>query len=71
MGWKKITLITAAAVSAVYLLLSIPVTDVVPVSGAGKTSFAWNQNQMWQALERRFREARSAGCPAVDHVRKA
>ncbi|KPK34358.1 MAG: hypothetical protein AMK70_07650 [Nitrospira bacterium SG8_35_1] len=66
MGWKKIGLITAAAVSAAYLLLSIPVTDVVPVSGAGKTSFAWNQNQMWQALERRFREARSAGCPAVD-----
>jgi hypothetical protein len=33
--------------------------------GAGKQSFAWNQNQMWQALEARFRDARSAGCPAT------
>ncbi|UCE70978.1 MAG: hypothetical protein JSU99_06670, partial [Nitrospiraceae bacterium] len=65
MGWKKITLIVVAAAAAAYLLLSIPGSDVVQVKGAGNTSFVWNQNEMWQALERRFREARSAGCPAV------
>ena len=30
--------------------------------GAGNTPFAWNQNAIWQALEARFRDVRSAGC---------
>jgi len=59
---KKIALIVAAAISVMYLLLSIPARDAPQMRGAGNKPFAWNQNQVWQALETRFRAARSAGC---------
>jgi hypothetical protein len=65
MRLKKIVLILVAAVAVAYLLLSIPPEDTPQMSGAGKKSFAWNQNQIWQALEVRFRDARSVGCPGT------
>ena len=62
MRLNKIVLIVVAGMVAAYLVLSIPGKDAPQMSGAGRQSFAWNQNQMWQALETRFRNARSAGC---------
>ena len=62
MRLNKIALIVVAGIAAAYLVLSIPGKDTPQMSGAGKQSFAWNQNEMWQALEARFRNARSAGC---------
>lgn len=61
--FKKNTLIVAVALLLLSGMLSIPAEDTPQMSGAGKTSFAWNQNEMWQALEARFRDAGSAGCP--------
>ena len=63
---KRIALISAAVLSTLYILLSIPAKEAVQATGAGKPSFAWNQDEMWRALETRFREARDAGCSAVD-----
>ena len=63
MRLNKIALIVVAGMVAAYLVLSIPGKDDLQMRGAGKQSFAWNQNQMWLALEARFRNARSAGCP--------
>ena len=66
MRWKKIILIAMLILLLLYGMLSIPVKDTPQMSGAGKQSFAWNQNEMWQALEAKFRDARSAGCPAAE-----
>ncbi len=63
MKWKKILLLLGIALGALYLLLSIPVTDTVRAKGAGKKSFAWNQDEAWRALEAKFRQTRSSGCP--------
>ncbi len=62
MGLKKKGLILLIAVTAVYLLLSIPAKDTPQTSGAGSASFAWDQDEMWESLEAGFREARTAGC---------
>ncbi len=61
--FKKNILIVAVALFLFSGMLSIPADDTPQMSGASKTSFAWNQDEMWQALEARFRGARSAGCP--------
>lgn len=45
--------------------LSIATGDMPEKIGAGTTPFAWNQNEVWQELETRFRDVRSAGCPTV------
>ncbi|MBP1747576.1 MAG: hypothetical protein H6Q52_115 [Deltaproteobacteria bacterium] len=42
--------------------LSIADGDTPQKTGAGAAVFAWNQNAVWQALEARFRDVRSAGC---------
>ena len=62
MRTKKIVLITVVCIVAAYLLLSIPPGAAPKMQGAGKQSFAWNQNQVWQALEAKFRNARMSGC---------
>ncbi len=66
MSRKKIILITAIAVVVVFIALSIPGKDIPQMSGAGNTPFAWNRNQMWQALESSFRDARTVGCPGIE-----
>ena len=63
MRLSKIALIAVAGIVAAYLVLSIPGKDAPQMRGAGKQAFAWNQNEIWKALEARFRDARSAGCP--------
>ena len=62
---KKIILSVAVAFLLLYGILSIPAGDTPRMRGADKQPFVWNQNDMWQALEARFLEARSAGCPGV------
>jgi hypothetical protein len=62
MRLKKTALSLLVAAAAAFLLLSIPSGKTPQMSGAGKQSFAWNQDQVWQALEAKFRNARSAGC---------
>ena len=66
MRLKKIALIVVVAIVAAYIALSIPGKDTPQMRGAGKQAFAWDQNEMWQALEARFREARADGCPAME-----
>ncbi len=65
MKLKKNLIRLAIALVALYLVLSIPVTDTIRICGAGKKSFAWNQDEAWSALEAKFRQARSSGCPNV------
>ena len=45
--------------------MSIAAGDTAQKAGAGATPFAWNQNEVWKALETRFREVRAAGCPGA------
>lgn len=66
MRLKKIVLNVTIAVLLLYGILSVPAGVAPQLKGAGKPSFVWNQNEMWQALETRFRDARSAGCPRTD-----
>jgi hypothetical protein len=61
---EKIVLIITA-ILFLYGILSIPESDSPQLTGAGRPSFAWDQNEMWQTLEARFRDARSAGCPKI------
>lgn len=65
MRWKRNILIVVGTVVVLYGALSIPGDDIPGLSGAGNTPFAWNRNQMWQALETKFRSARAAGCLEV------
>lgn len=48
-----------------YVLLAIPVSDPPPPPPPHGTAFSWNQNERWQALEERFRRARTLGCAGV------
>jgi len=68
MRWKKIILIAMIILLLLYGMLSIPVNDTPQVSGAGKQSFAWNQNEIVAGTGGKFRDARSAGCPAVERL---
>ena len=62
MSIKKIALILASAFSAAYILLSIPLENTPQINGAGKESFAWNQDAYWNALESKYAELRQTGC---------
>lgn len=45
--------------------LSTAAGETAQNAGAGATPFAWNQNELWEALETRFRDVRDAGCPGA------
>ncbi len=49
--------------SAVFLLLAIPSSEpaIPPAAPAGR-AFVWNQDALWQSLERGFVAARASGC---------
>ncbi|MEI6154750.1 MAG: YiiX/YebB-like N1pC/P60 family cysteine hydrolase, partial [Deltaproteobacteria bacterium] len=63
--FKRNFIIAAVMLFLSHGMLSIAAEDTPRKIGAGKTPFAWNQNEMWQALETRFRDARAAGCPGA------
>ena len=64
--WRYRILIVAIAGVVLYGMLSMPAAQAPPVSGAGRPSFSWDQNEAWEMLETRFRGARSAGCSGVN-----
>lgn len=63
--WKNNLLIGVCTFFVLCAAIPIASGDTVPKRGAGATPFVWNQNEMWSALETRFRHVRSAGCPGV------
>lgn len=48
-----------------YLILLIPGSQYTPPVEKQTRPFSWNQDEIWQALERRFLSARQAGCTAL------
>ncbi len=62
---KKIMWIVLALV-LLYLLLSIPGPGPKPPAPSLKKAFLWNQDHMWSALEKKFREARELGCEKLE-----
>ncbi len=50
---------------AVLFALLVPWPEARPSPPAAGTPFAWHQDERWQALEARFRSARSTGCAAL------
>ena len=58
---------TGLAVAALYgiLLIPEPAPPPPPPAPATERRFQWNQNELWLALERRFRNAGALGCERV------
>lgn len=71
---RRLALISLASLAGLYLALLVPdaapVIPPAPSTGASAGAFAWQRDEFWDALERRFREARQTGCsdllPRVD-----
>lgn len=47
---------------ALYLILLIPDASPPTPPAGDKEPFAWNRDEYWMLLEKRFKEARAAGC---------
>ena len=58
---------TGLAVAALYgiLLIPEPAPPPPPPAPATERRFQWNQNELWLALEQRFRDAGALGCGRV------
>jgi hypothetical protein len=55
--------VIGAVGAGVLLLLTVPAPGPrVPDAPSGGGAFAWNQDSVWQALEREFAAARAGGC---------
>jgi len=55
-----------AAVAGLLLVLAIPGPEPDPPPAPARgTSFAWDRDALWQALEARFQDLRDGGCPAA------
>lgn len=67
MGTRRIksTLIVLIAFILLLSASSAAAAQAPEKTGAGATPFVWDQNAVWQELEKRFRDVRSAGCPGV------
>jgi Permuted papain-like amidase enzyme, YaeF/YiiX, C92 family len=63
-GWRPVTR-AATLAAALAALLAIPWPAPAPPAAAGRTPFAWRQDERWRALETAFRSARAAGCPGL------
>jgi hypothetical protein len=57
--------VTALAVAAIALLLSVPPRDTAPPHAAAGKPFTWHQDERWEALEASFLRARDAGCESL------
>jgi hypothetical protein len=55
---RRRLLIAFLGLIGTYGLLSIPEAEPPALSGAGKSPFVWARDQLWQNLEKQFREAR-------------
>ena len=64
MRWRCLGCATVVAGSLFFLLL-IPERKPAPPHLAPGSPFEWRQDERWQALEARFRQARAAGCESL------
>ena len=55
---RRRLLIAILGLIGAYGLLAIPEAEPPALSGAGKSPFVWARDQLWQNLEKQFREAR-------------
>ncbi len=62
--WRRAAWLVVFA-AALFAVLWLPWPESAPPLPAGGTPFAWRQDERWRALEAAFRDARSAGCPAL------
>ncbi|MBT8401495.1 MAG: hypothetical protein KJO98_13535 [Rhodothermia bacterium] len=66
---RKIIWRTLGVLVAAFIVLSIPLRDVVPPAappGNAAGAFVWDQDSLWLALERQFAEARSRDCGQLE-----
>ena len=65
-AWRHRRVVTACgAVIALYVLLLTPDRAPAPLDNPKRQPFAWNQDSRWDALERRFNDARALGCARI------
>src|SRR2546426_6608423 len=65
-AWQHRRLVTACgAVIALYVLLLMPDRAPAPLDNPNRQTFHWNQDSRWDALERRFNDARALGCARI------
>jgi hypothetical protein len=62
-GWR-IPLLLVASVAVVAALLRLPPSRLAPPQLSAGRPFVWGEDDLWQALERRFAAARASGCAA-------
>lgn len=62
---KKHCLVIFIIFSLLFSNLSFARPDTSLKAGAGATPFTWNQNEVWQTLEARFRDVRLTGCRGI------
>ncbi|MCP4221350.1 MAG: hypothetical protein GY765_42385 [bacterium] len=62
---KKKAIILLISIICIYLLLSIPESNLKELKLAERTPFAWNLDNLWDSLEKNFREAREADCATL------
>jgi len=53
------------SVSALYLLLLIPLDDNQPTPEGNKTPFSWSRDSLWKSLELKFISANIGGCDKI------
>jgi hypothetical protein len=58
-------LIVLGVLAAAWLALLIPEQAPDVPEGAGREPFVWGQDDVWEALDARYREARRRGCSAL------
>ena len=61
-AWRRMALRIIPALVVLYVVLLIPDAEPPAPPSGQKQPFAWNQDQLWSALEAQFAVARSAGC---------
>ena len=63
--WRRLALVMAAAMIALYLLLLIPEGDYQIPLNADQRPFVWDRDQLWASLEKLYQEARATGCDSL------
>ncbi|MFN0157715.1 MAG: YiiX/YebB-like N1pC/P60 family cysteine hydrolase [Bacteroidota bacterium] len=58
----KFFVFALSVVTLLFFLLSIPDSEQPAPQKASRRPFIWNQDERWEALERRFADARASGC---------
>ncbi|MFH2055643.1 MAG: hypothetical protein ABIJ61_06780, partial [bacterium] len=64
--WTRVPVVLLGALMFLYVLLLIPSAPPQAPEAGEKTPFVWNQDEYWNELESRFREARLLGCDSLN-----